>query len=404
MKKIGFFFFVFFSFVSLFGQQKDTLNLNKTNGVFIEKPKPYATLTPKAGLVDKKRIALLLPFNLVAIESDTINTLSSRLKKDKFLNLTLDFYSGALMAVDSAKTIGLAVDVSVFDSQETKNSSNVLNIIIENQLQDFDAIIGPFYQNNIVTTADFLSEQKVSLLSPLSKDTGIFFPNLHKTIPSSETLKLAMFDFMRSKKGNIIAVVDKKKESVRQYLQTYQKEVRFAALNENGSLSVESLKSLFVKNKINYVILETSNTVMIKWTMQTMLNAMSGYKVQLVILEPNETLDTDEINFETLTKLNLMFPSITGEKDSLESQIFEKEYRKINKIAPNLYATRGFDLTFDTLMRLAQGTSYQETIDTVASEQVNNRFEYYKTESGGYVNKGVYILYYDTDLKIKQAQ
>ena len=83
---------------------------------------------------------------------------------------------------------------------------------------------------------------------------------------------------------------------------------------------------------------------------------------------------------------------------------FEKEFRKTNKIAPNFYATRGFDLTFDTLIRLSQGKNYQETTDAVATEQVNNRFEYYKTERGGYDNKGVYILYYDTDLKIKQAK
>jgi hypothetical protein len=31
-----------------------------------------------------------------------------------------------------------------------------------------------------------------------------------------------------------------------------------------------------------------------------LLNAMAAFKVQLVILEPNETLDTDEINFQSL--------------------------------------------------------------------------------------------------------
>lgn len=400
MKKSLFYFFVFIVAGSLYGQNQDK---SKTDTI-IKKQKPYVTLFKKSNAVNRKKLVLLLPFNLASIEADTINTLNMRLKKDRFLNMTLDFYAGALMAIDSAKTIGLPVDVSIFDSQETKTTSAVLNVILENQLQDFDAVIGPFYQNNIEKAADFLLGQNVPILSPLSKDTGNIFPNLYKTIPSTETLRSAMFVYMKKKGGNIIAVVDKKRESVRQYIQTQHKEVRFAALNENGSLSVESLKSLFVKDKINYVILETTNTSMIKWTIQTMLTARINYKVQLVILESNETLDTDEINFENLAKLNLMYPSITRENDSYEAQIFEKEFRKTNKIAPNLYATRGFDLTFDTLMRLAQGISYQETIETIATEQVYNRFEYYKTESGGYINKGVYILYYDTDLKIKQAK
>jgi hypothetical protein len=315
----------------------------------------------------------------------------------------LDFYSGALMAIDSAKAIGINVDVKIFDSQETKNTSNISGINQENNLETADAIIGPFYQNNVEKTAGLLGKNNVPVISPLSKDIGNSFPNLYQTIPTNEALKAAMFDYMRAKEGNIIAVVDKKKESVIQYIQENQKGVQFAALQPNGSLSTESLKGLFVKGKTNYVVMETGNTGMIKSTMAAMMSVMVNYKVQLVILEPNETLDTDEINFENLTKLNLMYPSITRENESAEAKIFDKEYRKDNKISPSTYATRGFDVTFDTMMRLSQGKSYQETADSIATEQVDNKFEYYKKEGGGYTNKGIYILYYDTDLTIKEA-
>ena len=369
----------------------------------VETKKVYASLSKQSSANDRKKLVLLLPFNLSKIEGDTVNSMSMRLKKDKFLNMTLDFYSGALKAIDSAKAIGINVDVKIFDSQETKNGSNVSSLNKENNLETADAIIGPFYQNNVEKTAELLGKKNVPVISPLSKDVGNTFPNLYQTIPSNEALKTAMFDFMRSKGGKIIAVVDKKKESVRQYIRENQKDVQFAPLQENGSLSVEGLKSLFVKDKMNYVVLETANTVMIKWTMSTMMGALANYKVQLVILEPNETLDTDEINFENLTKLKLMYPSVARENESPQALIFEKEYRKDNKISPSTYATRGFDVTFDTMMRLAQGKSYQETADSIATEQVDNKFEYYKKADGGYTNKGIYILYYDTDLTIKEA-
>ena len=369
-----------------------------------ETKKVYTILSKNNDVIGRKKLALLLPFNIAKMESDTLNTPAMRLKKDKFLNMTLDFYSGALMAIDSAKAIGLPVDVSIFDSQETKNTSNSANIVQENNLQDSDAIIGPFYQNNLEKTTELLGKNSVPVISPLSKDIGNASPNLYKSIPNNEVLRVAMFDYMRAKGGNIIAVVDKKKESVRQYIQTNQKGVQFAAMLPNGELSVESLKSLFVKNKTNYVVMETSNTRLIKWTINTMMGAMANFKVQLVILEPNETLDTDEINFEYLTKLKLMYPSITRENESPEAKIFEKEYRRDNKISPSTYATRGFDLTFDTIMRLSQGNTFQETADAFTTEQVDNKFEYYKKEGGGYTNKGIYILYYDTDLTIKEAK
>jgi hypothetical protein len=366
-----------------------------------ESKKAYSVLTKNSN--DKKKLVLLLPFNLTKIEGDTVNSTVMRLKKDKFLNMTLDFYSGALMAIDSAKQLGITVDVSIFDSQESKNSSNVASIIKENNLGNADAIIGPFYQNNVEKTAGLVAFNQVPVISPLSKDVGDAYSNLYQTIPTTVTIRNTVFDFMRAKGGNIIAVVDKKKESVRKYIQENQKEVRFAALTETGSLNVESLKSLLVKNKTNYVVMETGNTGMIKSIMTTMLNAMALYSVQLVILEPNETLDTDEINFQNLAKLKLMYPSMTRENESPEALIFEKEYRKKNKIMPTAFATRGFDVTFDTMMRLSQGKTYQETVEMMATEQVDNKFEYYRKEGGGYTNKGVYVLYYDTDLTIKEA-
>lgn len=366
-----------------------------------ETKKEYAALSKKSS--ERKKLVLLLPFNMPNIEGDTLNTTAMRLKKDKFLNMTLDFYSGALMAIDSAKQIGLAIDVKIYDSQETKNTSNVAAIIKENNLENSDAVVGPFYLTNVEKTAELLNMNQVPVISPLSKDIGNSFSNLYQTIPTATAVKNAMFDYMRAKGGNIIAVVDKKKESMIQFIKETHKDVKFSVLAENGGLSPENLKSLFVKDKMNYVVMETGNTGMIKSTMATMLSAMATYKVQLVILEPNETLDTDEINFVNLTKLKLMYPSVTRENESPEALIFEKEYKKKNKIFPSAFATRGFDITFDTMMRLSQDKTYQETANTTATEQVDNKFEYYKKEGGGYTNKGVYILYYDTDLTIKEA-
>jgi hypothetical protein len=73
---------------------------------------------------------------------------------------------------------------------------------------------------------------------------------------------------------------------------------------ENGNVSAESLKAMLVKGRMNYVVMETGNTWMIKTTVEAMLSSMLEYQLQLVILEPNETLDTDEIKFLNLTKLN----------------------------------------------------------------------------------------------------
>ena len=94
-----------------------------SNGTVITKAKDSVLVAKnKVNLlatVDKskqKNMVLLLPFNINKIETDSVKTKTEQLKTNKFLNLTLDFYAGALMAIDSAKVLGLPVNVKVYAS------------------------------------------------------------------------------------------------------------------------------------------------------------------------------------------------------------------------------------------------------------------------------------------------
>ena len=154
---------------------------------------------------------------------------------------------------------------------------------------------------------------------------------------------------------------------------------------------------------MNFVIMETENYYSITTTIKALESSIKNFQVQLVILEPNEMLNFEEIELSRLAKLKMAYPSISRDNDSNDAQKFEQAYKKKNKVLPNQYAVRGFDLTFDTMLRLAQDKSFEETI-TTATEQIDNKFDYLKKLSGGFVNNGTYILYYDTDLTIKQAE
>jgi len=61
-------------------------------------------------------------------------------------------------------------------------------------------------------------------------------------------------------------------------------------------------------------------------------------------------------------------------------------------------------VTFDALMRLSQSNSYFESATTQVTEQVESKFDYFKNETGGFANKGLYLLYYDADLTVKVAK
>jgi len=375
-----------------------------SNAVSVSKPQDYKPLKPltKFNSGAAKELVLLLPFNVSKIENDSLNTVSSRLNKDKFLNMTLDFYSGVLMAIDSAKTVGLKINIKIYDSVETKNTSVVPSLIQQNKFENTAAIIGPFYQNNVDNLSQLLGDKSIPILSPLSKERGKSGANIYQSMPSNEDCKAAMINYINNN-GNLIALIDNKKAVLKDYLKSNNYKNSIVGLNSAGSVVKDSLRKLLVRNKMNYIILDSQKTGFILAATNAMMSLMNDYKLQMVILEPNPTLDFHEIDLNRLVKLKMMYPSIVRENLSPEAEIFRNKYKKINKIFPNQFAIRGFDLAFDTMMRLSQVEDFKTVLENYATEQIENKFNYSKNSLDIYCNKGIYILNYESDLTIKQA-
>ena len=410
-----------FSITQQFGvTQEELLLLNPElkdglkNGMIIKIPgkstmtliteKDFKDLSTSISAAKRRELVLLLPFNASKISSDTTNSAAARLKKDAFLNMTLDFYSGALMAIDSAKTLGLNVNVRILDSQESKSSSGVGQLIQSQNLRKADVLIGPFYQEHAEKAAMELSADSVIVISPLSKESVKSSPNLYQAMPSERYTKKAMLDYLVSKNGNIIVVNDPKRVTNREYISQNYSMVKFAAMDGSGNLSAEGLRQSLVKDKTNYIILDTEKTGMILATTNVLLAENANFPIQLAIIEPNETLDFEEISMKRLTILKLLYPSVTRENESEQAMQFRNTYKEKNKIYPSQYATRGFDITFDTLLRLSQANGFAYSANEHRSEQVESKFDYIQKEDQGHINKGVYLLQFNEDLTVKLAE
>jgi len=362
--------------------------------------KPLQKLTVSKTSTSKKLI-LLLPFNAAKIQADSLTPLANRLKKDVFLNLTLDFYAGALVAIDSAKTLGIDVAVQVLDSEETKSGS-ALDALLKNKSFDgASAVIGPFYQNYVDKLGAALSPMGIPVLSPLSKESGKLNANVYQTMPSVAIQKQTVLNYMLAQNGTIIVISDPKKVANKNWISLQYPSVKFAKYTETGALDVVYLKSLLSKSTHNYVVVDTQKTNLLLTATATLTSLLPAYTINLAVLESNETLDYEEIPMKRLTDLRLIYPSVTQENLSIEANYFRNHYKQINKVFPNQYAVRGFDLTFDTLLRLSQEGSFESTL-TTATQQVECQFNYVNTDSQGYTNLGVNVLEFQPDLTVKK--
>ena len=379
------------------------LNVPTTGSATYASKATFKDLTKSIDTNNRKQLVLLLPFNASKIQGDTLRAIDARLKSDAFLNMTLDFYAGALMAIDSAKTLGLNIDVKIYDSQESKASSAVDALYKSNKLNNADVIIGPFYQQYAEKMAALLSKDSIPVISPLSKESVNPVANLYQATPPAIFTKKKLMDFMSAKSSNIIMVSSPKKAANRDFVTKNYPNVRFVDLAENGSLSADNLRAMLVTGKMNYVILDSEKTGMILSTTNVLQSQMNSYDLQLVLLELNETLDFEEISMKRLTSLKMMYPSLIRENLSDAATIFENVFKKQNNILPSQYAVRGFDVTFDTMLRMSQSKGFKQSAIEDKTEQVESKFEYAPKKSEGYINQGVYVLQYNDDLTIKEA-
>ena len=355
-------------------------------------------LLEKVNKNKQRNLVLLMPFNINRIEKDSAKTKIEYLKTDKFLNITLDFYAGALKAIDSAKVLGLPINAKVYDAETSKYSSNVATIIKNNNFSNVDVVIGPF-TNSFVETVGQLLDKNTAVISPLTNESGKGGSNVFYAMPNETIQKQQLLSYLKAKSNAIFAIHSSSKTSLSSYLASNYPEVQSSSFNDKGLFDYTIFKTQLQKGKKNFVILDSDKIMQVISVVNNLLKFKKEFDIQLVVVERNDALDFEEIPSKNLAALQLLYPSAIRENESIEAMNFAKAYKKDNKIQPNQYATRGFDVTFDAILRMCQEEGFIKSTESQISEQIESQFNYSNNN-----NYGVYMMYYNSDLTIKQAQ
>jgi hypothetical protein len=68
---------------------------------------------------------------------------------------------------------------------------------------------------------------------------------------------------------------------------------------------------------------------------------------------------------------------------------------------PSFYATKGFDITYDILVRLASGNDLKKTFKAGTSSRVETKFDYRNSITE---NQGLFIVQYNKDLTLTKLK
>lgn len=373
-----------FGILNKFGTTLDdllTLNPNLSQGLktgmVLKIKKLDAAYMKKSG--DALNVVLMLPFGF-----DTNDT--------KYRTLSLDFLSGAKLAIERNVAKGQQLDIKVIDAGNEGSFKNSLTQINPNNT---DLIIGPFFKSSVLQVLDYVKDNKIPVVAPFANSEDLLkFDNLILVETSemvyADRIVKEVKDVFSDQKIYIVGDADQSKAN---YLKTsLEKELKNPSV-----ILVKSAKDIQLDR--NMMTGQDAPVIAILASDNDALG--NDFASKLIELSKDEKNMKSfsmyyspifEKKVDELSQANLVY--LMDRKINTEGD-FEKEILAAYKTkyckAPSKYSVIGFDVVNDMLSRENKKGEIFKQITKVQT-QLATKFEFEKSKTGAYINKGYRVV------------
>ncbi|MDO9185175.1 MAG: LysM peptidoglycan-binding domain-containing protein [Bacteroidia bacterium] len=372
-----------------------------------------STISYKGEVKDEYNIAFFLPFH--ANEANEID-IEAIIKGDAQLpnksSIALQFYEGALLAIDSLKKQKLNAKIFVYDIDD-QDSLNILNILKKPELKEMHLMIGPLYGSSFMPVAKFAKDHSIPIVSPFTQINKVLFDNLYvcKVLPSNamQVEQMAHFVIDTFQKQNIILVNNGNPKEVSFY--NVFKNIANKALIKAGYKAADSLKevrssasieNMLSSSKLNVIVLPSNNQSYVTEFISKLNPLADKYKIVLLGLQ--SWINYDNLDFDYLNKLSVHIPSnnYIDYQNPVTRNFINTFYERF-KTDPELYSYQGYDIAYYFISALQKyGTGFLNNIVDYKYQGIETNFNFmqYPLDSG-FENKFVYILKYQDNKLVK---
>lgn len=210
-------------------------------------------------------VALFTPLNIDQVVSDTGFSVSNRTPLPSATLSGLEFYEGALLALDSLQQDGIAVKLTVYDTKST--SKPLSGILSGSQLDSASLIIGDVNGQELKEIGHFAKEKRINFVSAIYPNDAGISDNPFLTILNS-TLAIhcsAIQDFAQQKFGNkniLVVYQDNAQEKQNlEYMQQAYREMNYQfksplqSFEWGNNTTVNNLLPYLKKDKNNVIVI-----------------------------------------------------------------------------------------------------------------------------------------------------
>ncbi|RAJ15624.1 LysM peptidoglycan-binding domain-containing protein [Arenibacter echinorum] len=367
-----------------------TGNFDVKNALILDK----INLRDSVNTLNRPKLVFLLPFRLDRLDLNDNAATKSAIENRKDVKYSLGLYSGAMVALDSIAKLGISVDVKTYDTQLDLNRTK--GILQKENLIGVSAIFGPLESQSLKEVALQASEYGVPVVAPLTDKSDLSLNNVFFALPSEKVMADHMMTYVEGlrTKENVIIIADQKNKPTESALLMKFPGAKIVALKEDRTVDIDKISKILSLETENWVFLETDQANVV-YHVGSLLNSLisEDIGIRLFTTDKNKAFDSEVVSYSHLSNLRFTYPSASRE---IGENSFVKLYRKRYGADPDAYAVRGFDLTYDLLLKLAYKRDLVSASKLVGeTEYVGNKFNFNKDISSGYYNRASYILGYE---------
>lgn len=358
-----------------------TLNPNLSSGLkagmVLKIKKLDAGYVKKSG--DALNVVIMLPFGF-----DTNDA--------KFRTLSLDFLSGAKLAIERNAASGQKLDVKVIDAG---NEASFKNSLTQINSDNTDLIIGPFFKSSVLQVLDYVKTQKIPVVAPFANSDDLLkFDNLilvetNKLVYADRIVK-EVKDVFSDQKIFIVADDDRSNANyLKTNLEKTLKNPNVVIVNSGSEIQLD--KNLMTGQSAPIIAILASEKdadgEAFANRMIVLSKEVSSIRAFSMYYSPVFERKVDELSQVNL--VYLMDRKVDSE-GKFEKEILEAYKNKYCKTPPK-YSIIGFDIVNDMLSRENKKGEIFKQMNKVQT-QLATKFEFEKIRNGAYVNKGYRVV------------
>lgn len=381
------------------------------------------------------RVALLFPFSAREAsrffsDNDTARVARNLPASANRGKVFAEFYSGALLALDTLKKQGVNVELSVYDI--APDSLALRRVLEDKALSKVDLIIGPALAYELPMVSAFSRQHQIPLVYPMSNNNPEIQRNPYLfQINTSDSLyyPIMVDEIVNQANGaTLLVIMPSESESgarmlvqqIRSRVNQPNRNIKYIEHRSKGD-DLNDITALLSREGANFIVVPTVKEADVSKIIPILAGVKEKTKAEITLFGMSDWLRFQTIDPEQVHQLNgSIFSPFGLDYQQKHTRDFIRKYRQWYFTEPHAispyfqssgstsnfsrYGIWGYDVTYYFISAICRyGSDFDICLNNFKHQSVQFNFDFKRVSNwGGFYNQGLFLVKFHADFRTER--